>query len=44
MERKERTSRILINMEMNEFALGLQDGIIIATSDEMYDNYLENIQ
>lgn len=34
---------LLINKEMKDFALGLQDGTIIATSDEMYQNYLESI-
>jgi len=33
---------ILINKEMKEFALGLQDSTIIATSDEMYQNYIKN--
>ena len=34
---------LLINKEMDEFALGMQDGIIIATSDEMYRDYTENV-
>jgi len=33
---------LLINKEMKEFALGLQDGTIIATSDEMHQNYINN--
>ncbi|MDX9872446.1 MAG: hypothetical protein RBT41_08515 [Clostridia bacterium] len=33
---------LLINKEMNEFALGFEDGTIIATSDEMYQKYFEN--
>lgn len=34
---------LLINKEMKEFALGLKDGTIIATSDKIYQNYLESI-
>lgn len=30
---------LYINREMNEFALGFNDGTIIATSDEMYQKY-----
>lgn len=33
---------IMINEEMNEFALGFADGTIIATSDEMYQNYIKD--
>lgn len=32
---------LIINEEMNEFALGFVDGTIIATSDEMYQNYIK---
>jgi hypothetical protein len=39
----EANRELLINKEMKEFALGLQDGTIIATSDEIYQNYLESI-
>lgn len=34
---------LLIDKEMKEFALGLQDGTIIATSYAMYQDYLINI-
>ncbi len=30
---------IVINRDMNEFALGFADGTIVATSDEMYQKY-----
>jgi len=36
-------SELLINKGMDEFALGMQDGIIIATSYEMYRDYTENV-
>lgn len=33
---------LLIDKDMKEFALGLQDGTIIATSYEMYQDYIKN--
>lgn len=39
----ETNHELLINKEMKELALGLKDGTIIATSDEIYQNYLESI-
>lgn len=34
---------IMINKKMNEFAIGFVDGTIIATSDEIYQNYIKKI-
>lgn len=34
---------ILIDKEMKEFAIGMKDGTIIATSDEILNDYLEKI-
>lgn len=34
-------SNLIINETMDEFAIGFNDGTIIATSDEMYDSYIK---
>ena len=33
---------MLINNEMDEFAMGFKDGTVISTSDEMFENYIKN--
>ncbi|MCT8136927.1 hypothetical protein H1D32_03660 [Anaerobacillus sp. CMMVII] len=35
--------KLLIDKEMKEFAIGMQDGTIIATSDEILHDYLEKL-
>ena len=34
---------LLINKEMDEFAVGFEDGTIIATSEEIYQYFMKNI-
>lgn len=40
----ELNSRLLINRDMNEIAIGFEDGTVIATSDELYQAYISEMQ
>jgi len=37
-------SQLYINEEMDEFAFGFEDGKVVATSDKMYQQFIDKIQ